>query len=238
MKFIVGDIHGEYLKLKSIVEFILSYDQHPEFIFIGDYIDKGSNSLEVLNFLTSLSKQYSCSFIMGNHEYHWIKSAEKDIQSTNYLQKYGGQATCLSFGIKDIFETARDMLSNYSTLFQSMVAFIDLDNYFICHEGMMPFEMADFKNIPLEGWFNKNRYQILSTNFEHKKMLIFGHTAFYYPYYFENKLDIDTGACYLSEQPLTAFCIEEKMFYNSLHKKLTLDQHTTNYLPVIIRTKP
>jgi hypothetical protein len=38
--------------------------------------------------------------------------------------------------------------------------------------------------------------------------VIFGHTGFYYPYSNEYKIGVDTAACFLETQPLTAFCIE------------------------------
>ena len=41
MNFVIGDIHGEVTKLKSLIKLIDKNEANPSFIFIGDYIDKG-----------------------------------------------------------------------------------------------------------------------------------------------------------------------------------------------------
>src|SRR6185437_11888664 len=71
---IVGDIHGDFLTLEKIMTNIdfLHYLKNDSnlLIFLGDYIDRGEFSLEVLLFLCSLKNLYPNNVFMlrGNHE--------------------------------------------------------------------------------------------------------------------------------------------------------------------------
>ena len=58
MKLVIGDIHGEIKKLSDLVNFILKSHSNPQFIFIGDYLDKGENVKETLNFLMEIQQNY------------------------------------------------------------------------------------------------------------------------------------------------------------------------------------
>ena len=64
--FIVGDIHGRYQSfLKLLKE--ADYDEENDIIYsVGDMIDRGPKSYEVVEYFTSKPNAYS---IMGNHEY-------------------------------------------------------------------------------------------------------------------------------------------------------------------------
>ena len=68
--------------------------------------------------------------------------------------------------------------------------------------------------------------------------VVFGHTSFYKPYSDEYKIGVDTGACYLEGQPLTAFCVEEELFLNSNRESYLLKKMDNNNCPNIIRSKP
>ena len=71
---IVGDLHGDIKSLKRILEeidfenFLSKFNN--KIIFLGDYIDRGSHSLEVLQYICYLKCEYHDSIILmrGNHE--------------------------------------------------------------------------------------------------------------------------------------------------------------------------
>ena len=52
--FAIGDIHGCYDKLRRLME-RLPYDpERDTLVFLGDYIDRGSQSKEVITYLCQL----------------------------------------------------------------------------------------------------------------------------------------------------------------------------------------
>jgi len=65
--YAVGDIHGELRMLEELVD-TLPLAEDDSFVFLGDYIDRGSDSRRVVDRLIELSKTHSCVFLLGNHE--------------------------------------------------------------------------------------------------------------------------------------------------------------------------
>ena len=66
----VGDIHGMYDKLIALMDKVQFNPDEDLLIFLGDYIDRGQQSLECLDYVMNLQKQYPERVIClkGNHE--------------------------------------------------------------------------------------------------------------------------------------------------------------------------
>lgn len=66
----IGDIHGCYT---ALIEYLKDGIKEDEFyIFTGDYIDRGIENAEVINFITSISNKSNILFLEGNHE-RWLR---------------------------------------------------------------------------------------------------------------------------------------------------------------------
>ncbi|NHJ84150.1 MAG: serine/threonine protein phosphatase [Asgard group archaeon] len=67
---IVGDIHGDFNLMTEIIEKFLSATNVNHLIFLGDIVDRGSNSIACLNLLFSLMIRHpeKVHLIRGNHE--------------------------------------------------------------------------------------------------------------------------------------------------------------------------
>lgn len=71
---VVGDLHGDFETLHKILDRIdyenLLTNPRNKLIFLGDYVDRGSESLGVLSTVFALKKRYQSSVILmrGNHE--------------------------------------------------------------------------------------------------------------------------------------------------------------------------
>lgn len=60
----IGDIHGDIAKLNSLLD-KLNLTKDDTVVFLGDYIDRGENSKEVIERLLRLSKETNCIFFNG-----------------------------------------------------------------------------------------------------------------------------------------------------------------------------
>ena len=76
---LIGDIHGHATELHSLLRSmdyteINGVYQHPErsVIFLGDFIDRGDEQLEVLRVVSSMCINGNARAIMGNHEFNAI----------------------------------------------------------------------------------------------------------------------------------------------------------------------
>ena len=69
---IIGDIHGQYYDMIHMFEKVIDQRNVPKtkLLFLGDYVDRGLFSLEVLIFLYSLKLNYPKDVVLlrGNHE--------------------------------------------------------------------------------------------------------------------------------------------------------------------------
>lgn len=64
---VIGDIHGGFKALIQVLE-KANVGVNDTLIFLGDYVDGWSQSIEVLDFLIALSQKQKCIFIKGNHD--------------------------------------------------------------------------------------------------------------------------------------------------------------------------
>lgn len=131
---IFGDIHGCLNPLKEYFNNI-PYDENDMYIFCGDYIDRGLQNKETLEFLMDLSNKKNTLFLEGNHE-KWLNYYANDeienIKSKTFLNKT--MPEILGLDKKDLRQFYRKL---------GQMAYFEFDNkmYLVTHGGLsyMPF---------------------------------------------------------------------------------------------------
>ena len=79
MSKIIGitDIHGEYDKLCAVID-QLDINKEDTIIFMGDYIDRGPKSKEVIEKVLELQNYCNCVYLIGSHEYAMLHAKQNE----------------------------------------------------------------------------------------------------------------------------------------------------------------
>jgi serine/threonine protein phosphatase 1 len=219
MDYAIGDIHGYLEKVVRLLD-KLHYDPAADrLIFLGDYIDRGPDSKGVIELLLRLQGENPANiFLLGNHEDNFLTylHACTTADSTSYWLKEpffagGGIATLRSYGpqMRDPYDER--LIASIPPEHVAFLANLQLywtnEAYIAVHAGVRP-------GISLERQQANDLLRIrgpfLSTPHGLGKWVVFGHTPFPDVRHDEDKIGIDTGACYASMGygKLTALCLE------------------------------
>lgn len=80
---VIGDIHGCYTALR---EYLTDIDPEHFYIFLGDYLDRGLENVEVLQFLMAIVNLPNVSLLEGNHEIHLWKWANDETSDSKQFE--------------------------------------------------------------------------------------------------------------------------------------------------------
>jgi Calcineurin-like phosphoesterase len=207
--FVVGDIHGCFDKLRALMDKIPINMSRDQLVFIGDYIDRGPNFIEVVDYLIDLKKRHpGIIFLKGNHE-DMLENYLDGSDRFTYLLN-GGQQTLDAYLARSDNPDKFPVPAGHLEFFSSLQLYYHTDDYIFVHAGLR-------KKVPLESQKKTDllwiRDEFIYSNFDFGKLVIFGHTPFKEPLVQPNKLGIDTGAVY--GNLLTCVQLPEKKFFTA-----------------------
>lgn len=119
---VCGDVHGDFLNVLQIFD-IFDYPPDGRYLFLGDYVDRGDNSVDTLTIILCYKVKYPehLFLIRGNHENHNLPVFYGTY--SEILRKYGDSLVYLAF--LEVFKA------------MPLAAIID-DRYFCVHGGLGP----------------------------------------------------------------------------------------------------
>lgn len=137
-RFVIPDVHGCARTLRRLVEEVLVLEKADCLYLLGDYIDRGPRSREVLDILMALPEEgYQVYPLRGNHEEMFITARDSDAAFRLWILN-GGYATLDSFKVQKI----GDIPSRYREFLQGLPYHIPLDDFILVHGGLN-FQCAD-----------------------------------------------------------------------------------------------
>lgn len=169
--FAIGDIHGCHAALTTLLKQIQPA-AGDSLIFLGDYIDRGPKSREVLETLLELKKLCSPVFLRGNHEVMILESRNDGLTGNNW-QDCGGRETLVSYDVNYRGDWVSRIPKSHWRFLERTVRFFETDSHIFVHACIDP--ELDMKEQPdwLLYWEFFDRLR------PHKsgKRIICGHTA-------------------------------------------------------------
>lgn len=165
-RIFIGDVHGHYDGLMKLLEAIAPGDGDMVY-FVGDLIDRGPKSSEVVKFVKESS--YPC--VLGNHEQLLLDAFRDRKIHKPAFQAWlysGGQATITSYG------NPQKLLADVEWI-RTLPTYIDLGDVWLVHAGVHP-------ELPIEAqgpedfcWIRSQFHQISEPYFP-DKLIVIGHT--------------------------------------------------------------
>ena len=224
--FAIGDIHGCLKQLISLQKNILNTKNFKKdndlLLYIGDYIDRGPHSKDVINQIIKLQKENIKSiFLMGNHEQVMIDFLFNKINNLKYWLNLGADQTFKSYKIevvefiKDGFEDdkidrLRSVLLNelsdeHIHFLKNLRLSYSVGNYLFVHAGINPEKTLKDQDKMDFLWSRSD--QFFNKNFKFKQIIIHGHTPEKEVISLPYRINIDTG-CFFSGK-LSSVCLND-----------------------------
>ena len=218
--YAVGDIHGRLDLLEQLLSRIESeiLDRpkvKTSIVFLGDLIDRGPSSAQVIERLRTYSPAgASAHFIMGNHEEVMLRVLAGDSSLISSWLKFGGEETLRSYGLDrrklgamapdELLSRIREAVPTQHVEFlEGFADSISFGNYLFVHAGIRPgIDLAEQARSDLR-WI---RQPFLEDETDHGFVVVHGHTITNSVEVTSNRIGIDTGAFCTGK--LTALGIE------------------------------
>ena len=206
--YCIGDIHGRLDLLEELHAMILrdsaGFEGSKVLVYLGDYIDRGAQSRQVLDLLIEQSlDQFEVVHLLGNHEQAMLDFLRNPEGIGTAWLSFGGQVTCMSYGVgigKVVMNMDLELLKEelVEKLPQSHVDFLNAlplyhieGDYCFVHAGIRP-------GVPIEDqemgdllWIREDFTQY---DRQHDFVVVHGHTISDEVEVRPNRIGIDTGA--------------------------------------------
>jgi len=209
-KIAISDIHGFFDQFQTLLHKVEYQPEHDELFLLGDYMDRGPKSKEVLQKVMQLSEHPNVHVIGGNHDsifLNWVD--DDDFRLMPYThERVGGQETLKSFYPSFVphenEKEARDYIQHH---YQKEIAFLRQLPYYIededhiyVHAGIDP-KQEDWKKTSQKN-FRWIRQPFYNKPHRHTKTVVFGHTSChklhddeknFFVWFGDKKIGIDGG---------------------------------------------
>jgi serine/threonine protein phosphatase 1 len=129
----IGDIHGCVHALDALLNAIAPTPRD-ELIFLGDLIDQGADSREVLQHIIDLKRRTSVVLIRGNHEEMLLAATENE-KALRYWENCGGVATLNSYRFGGRLD---DIPKDHWLLLDECRDYYETDTHIFTHASYSP----------------------------------------------------------------------------------------------------
>jgi len=151
--YAIGDIHGQAALLDELLGMIerdgMGRPETSVLVFIGDYVDRGTDSKGVIEQLVNLQSDFTAHFLRGNHDQALLDFLA-DPNSFPIWKDYGAEETLASYGIASpasdeevALRQTRDSLrqalpARHLRFFETLKLSETIGDYFFAHAGVRP----------------------------------------------------------------------------------------------------
>lgn len=136
---IIGDIHGDMGALEKVFE---NHQRGTAYVFVGDYLDRGTKNQEVLDFIENL-KGNNIFLLRGNHE----RTMERWINEDLRLGNFGTRTLPI---LLENYKSEEDLKKTLKKLQKRLIDYLGFGfngvRYVVTHAGIEPDLLKRYKN--------------------------------------------------------------------------------------------
>ena len=206
--YAIGDVHGCISELKRLLAMIAADEAtrpaaETTLIFIGDVVDRGPSSAQVIDQLRRLAgERPDVRFLAGNHEEIFLRALAGDPKALRLFCRIGGRETARSYGIGDAeyerldypelaVALQRVVPAEHRAFLEQLEDMIVVGDYVFVHAGVHPHAELDEQVVTDLRWI---RSPFLDHGRPLEKMVVHGHTIAAEIDRQPHRIGIDTGA--------------------------------------------
>lgn len=208
--YAVGDIHGRDDLLCALLPKLigdaerLDDGRKTRIVFLGDYIDRGDNSRDVIETLAKADSDHPgvFEFLAGNHEAALLAFLEDPARGADWLD-WGGRQTLASYGVaiasrrpdtRELVTIRNELyhrIKSHLPFFEALKRHTVSGDVVFAHAGLDPARALEEQTDDVLLWGQITPGQDVTLP---GKRLVHGHFAEYEPVSDANRVCVDTGA--------------------------------------------
>ncbi len=216
--FVVGDIHGCADEFQALIE-KLPLDQPCAVVLVGDYIDRGPKSRQVIDALMELSTRVKIYPLMGNHESCLLEFLEHPYSNVGarFLLN-GGWATLQSYSQRPgDYSIPPEHVSFVRSL---KLGYSNAKHVFV-HAGLPDVPLGELDEKEHRDDLLWVRRAFLHSRYSWEKVVVHGHTHCRAVHFDERRINVDTGCVFGNK--LSAVHLPSRKVYDV--PKFTKSEH-------------
>ncbi len=186
--FVIGDVHGCFDEFMTLLEKAKYCSKKHRLILMGDLINKGPHSFEVLRWV----REKNLETILGNHEWKFIQDVENHSTLSPVLEK--------------LKEKMGDCVQDWLSWIKSWPIYVEEKDFLLVHGGVVPNEHPSQSKIEqvlnIRYWdgtgkdMKNSSYPAWHDLYKGEKLVIYAHWAKQGLRIKENSIGLDTGCVY------------------------------------------
>jgi serine/threonine protein phosphatase 1 len=206
--YAIGDVHGHNDLLEALLERVREHVAanpiaRPRIVFVGDYVDRGPASRQVLDTLLLSSSYQDTICLQGNHEGYVLDFLDNPASLSDWL-RLGGLETLRSYGLNpgNFLDSRTQQLlamslslalhqNGHLGFLRDLPSSFTCGDFFFVHAGVRP-------GVPLDQQSQRDLLEIrkdfLLCTSSFGKIVVHGHTPVSKVEIHPNRINIDTGA--------------------------------------------